>query len=194
MKPAVVLICLAGLLVGCASEKAAGPTPLPPVTGTPTASAPAQSAPPPSALPVVPKPADADAFTSEGAASFVRYYVDVINQAIHTNDVRRLVALSATECEGCQNYIQSVRDTVSVNGHVDDGGIVVLDAVAPAIEANETTVLMDFRTTEYLRLAADGRELTRIAATPKAVAELRCVRKGASWLIMGFRLSPLGSS
>lgn len=137
----------------------------------------------------VPRPAEADAFTSEGAAAFVRYYVEVLNTAIATNDVTRLQELSAPQCGGCRDYTQSIQKTLAAGGVVESGRLDVLNAVAPAIQDDETTVLMDFTTTAYLSRTSDGRELDRFPAEGRRSAELRCTRRGDTWQVMGLRLA-----
>ncbi|MRK01453.1 hypothetical protein GEV27_07945 [Aeromicrobium sp. S22] len=53
----------------------------------------------------------------EGAAAFVKHYVDVFNYAAATGDVEELTRLSAPTCEGCQSYISLYRDTYAAGGY-----------------------------------------------------------------------------
>ncbi|MCW2790796.1 MAG: hypothetical protein JWP56_3099, partial [Aeromicrobium sp.] len=53
----------------------------------------------------------------EGAAAFVKHYVDVFNYAASTGDVDELSRLSAATCEGCQSYITLYRKTYDAGGY-----------------------------------------------------------------------------
>jgi len=184
------------LAAGCGGAVGSAPTVLPPasVPGPSSSTDATVGLPPPSSTPVasavaagvVPKPAEADAATSEGAAAFVRYYINVINDAIQRNDVSLLSTLSAPECGGCQNYIKSVQDLAAQHGHVDRGGIVVTNAVAPALQGGSTVVLLNFGSTEYVARSSKGDVLTRLAANAGLVAELSCERRGTTWVIKSF--------
>lgn len=97
------------LLGACSSE----PTPLEPepsrsVTSTPTATPP-------------PMPDQAEQDSPEGAAAFVKHYVDVFNYAAATGDVEELSRLSSPDCEGCQSYIDLYRKTYEDGGYFKGG-------------------------------------------------------------------------
>lgn len=183
---------LAGLLTGCSSDERSAPSTLPPVTSSVASSA----APTPTAAAAtpVPKPPEADAFTSEGAAAFVRYYIDVINAAVATNNAQQLAALSGPDCDSCQNYLASIAKTVADRGHVESGKLSVLSAVAPQLEAGAGTVLLDFTATEFVSRTADGRELQRFPPVGKRSAELRCLRRGDSWIVDSFHIVNSGAA
>lgn len=103
-------IVLAALLIlgACSSD----PQPKEPkpsaTTATPTASAPSM-------------PAQAKQDTPEGAAAFVKHYIDVVNYASSTGDVEELSRLSSPKCEGCQSYIKLYRDTYAAGGYFKGG-------------------------------------------------------------------------
>lgn len=65
-------------------------------------------------------PAQAKEDTPEGAAAFVKHYIDVFNYASNTGDVEELSRLSSPDCEGCQNYIKLYRDTYNAGGYFKD--------------------------------------------------------------------------
>ncbi|MET0821026.1 MAG: DUF6318 family protein, partial [Aeromicrobium sp.] len=71
------------------------------------------------ALPTMPPQASED--SPEGAAAFVKHYVDVFNYAAATGDVKELSRLSAPDCEGCQKYIDLYRDTYAAGGYYRGG-------------------------------------------------------------------------
>jgi hypothetical protein len=62
-------------------------------------------------------PAQAKEDTPEGAAAFVKHYIDVFNYAARTGDVEELSKLSSPTCEGCQSYIRLYRDTYKAGGY-----------------------------------------------------------------------------
>ena len=99
-------IVLAALLtlVACSSD----PEPKEPkrtaTSATPTATPPTM-------------PAQAKEDTPEGAAAFVKHYIDVFNYAASTGDVEELSRLSSPKCEGCQSYIKLYRDTYKAGGY-----------------------------------------------------------------------------
>src|SRR5215207_5804042 len=84
----ILLVTL--LLVGsCSSPEPKEPKPSP-SSPAPTATAPTM-------------PAQAEENTPEGAAAFVKHYIDVFNYASNTGDVRELRRLSPS-CEACEKY------------------------------------------------------------------------------------------
>ncbi|MEV7396646.1 DUF6318 family protein [Aeromicrobium sp. NPDC092404] len=78
----------------------------------------ATSAAPTSAPPTMPAQAEED--TPEGAAAFVKHYIDVFNYAASTGDVEELSSLSSPNCKGCQRYIKLYRDTYAAGGYFRD--------------------------------------------------------------------------
>ena len=75
----------------------------------------ATSATPTATAPTMPAQAKED--TPEGAAAFVKHYIDVFNYAASTGDVEELTRLSSPDCEGCQSYIKLYRDTYKAGGY-----------------------------------------------------------------------------
>src|SRR4051794_19930833 len=73
----------------------------------------------PSATPPT-MPAQAKENTPEGAAAFVKHYIDVFNYASNTGDVAELSRLSDPKCGGCQNYIKLYRHTYEAGGYFKD--------------------------------------------------------------------------
>lgn len=79
----------------------------------------ATSATPTATVPTMPAQAKED--TPEGAAAFVKHYIDVFNYAARTGDVEELSRLSSPTCEGCQSYIKLYRDTYKAGGYFKGG-------------------------------------------------------------------------
>jgi hypothetical protein len=100
------------LLLAACESGSDDPTPKEPTSASPTSPIPTAT------LPTMPAQASED--SSEGAAAFVKYYVDVFNYAAATGDVDELSRLSSPDCDGCQRYIKLYRDTYSAGGFFKD--------------------------------------------------------------------------
>ncbi len=74
----------------------------------------------PTAVAVPTMPAQAKENSPEGAAAFVKHYIDVFNYASNTGDVTELSRLSSPRCKGCQSYIKLYRDTYAAGGYFKD--------------------------------------------------------------------------
>ena len=66
-------------------------------------------------------PAQAAQDTPDGAASFVSYYIEVLNFAAKTGDVSPLTALSSPRCDGCREYIDLYEGVFEGGGHFEGG-------------------------------------------------------------------------
>src|SRR5215204_1221407 len=102
----ILLVTL--LLVGSCSDPEPKEPKSSPTSPAPTATAPTM-------------PTQAEENTPEGAAAFVKHYIDVFNYASNTGDVEELSRLSSPECEGCQSYIKLYRDTYEAGGYFEGG-------------------------------------------------------------------------
>lgn len=102
-----VLATLALTLSACTKDDPPPPDP------TSAATTPAN---PDATLP--PMPAVAKEFTPNGAATFVRYYVSLLDYASKTGDVEQLVRVSGPDCGGCSDYIQLFSDTYKSGGYI----------------------------------------------------------------------------
>lgn len=104
------IVVAVALLGACSSDaEPREPDPAPPTT----------SATPDRPLPTMPAQASED--SPEGAAAFVKHYVDVFNYAAATGDVDELSRLSSPDCTGCQKYIDLYRDTYAAGGYFKGG-------------------------------------------------------------------------
>jgi hypothetical protein len=106
-----IVLATALTLAACSSD----PAPKEPEPSATTSAAPTPTA----TLPTPPAQASED--SPEGAAAFVKHYVDVFNYAAATGDVKELSRLSAPDCEGCQSYIDLYRDTYEAGGYFKGG-------------------------------------------------------------------------
>lgn len=55
-------------------------------------------------------PAQAKEDTPEGAAAFVKHYIDVFNYASNTGDVEELSRLSSPKCDPCTKYAERFKE------------------------------------------------------------------------------------
>jgi hypothetical protein len=101
------------LLLAACDSGSDDPTPKEPTSASPTSPTPTAS------LPTMPAQASED--SPEGAAAFVKHYVDVLNYAAATGDVDELSRLSSPDCDGCQRYITFYRDTYAAGGYFKGG-------------------------------------------------------------------------
>ncbi len=102
-----IVLATALALGACSSD----PAPREPDTTTTTSAAPTPTA----TLPTMPPQASED--SPEGAAAFVKHYVDVFNYAAATGDVEELSRLSSPDCDGCQKYIDLYTETYKAGGY-----------------------------------------------------------------------------
>ena len=105
------IVLAAALTLGACSSDPAPKEPEPSASTT--------SATPAVAVPTMPPQASED--SPEGAAAFVKHYVDVFNYAAATGDVEELRRLSAPGCEGCERYISLYEDTYKAGGYFKGG-------------------------------------------------------------------------
>ena len=109
-------IAVAGLVLlgACSDPDVKEPTPKPTASASPSLAPPTM-------------PAQAKEDSSEGAAAFVSYWVDVFNYATQTGDVRPLQRASSETCSGCQRYINKIRQTYAAGGHYRGGAWTLSD-------------------------------------------------------------------
>lgn len=105
------------LVLGACSSEAAPREPT--TSATTSATTPTPSTTPTTVAPTMSKQAGED--SPEGAAAFVKHYIDVFNYAAATGDVDELTRLSSPDCKGCQNYIKLYRDTYAAGGYFKGG-------------------------------------------------------------------------
>jgi hypothetical protein len=101
------------LLLAACESRSEDPTPNEPTSASPTTPTPTAT------LPTMPAQASED--SPEGAAAFVKHYVDVFNYAAATGDVDELSRLSSPDCDGCRSYVDLYRDTYAVGGYFKGG-------------------------------------------------------------------------
>lgn len=103
MRIIAILVAAALPLAGCGSADPKEPKPTVAPTVTATAAAPSM-------------PPEAKDKTVQGAAEFVRFYVEILNFAASTGNTEKLAAISDPDCEGCSTYIELYRTTYKNGG------------------------------------------------------------------------------
>ncbi len=109
MRSLVMAACAGLLLVSGCSEGEAKPAPASDPTST-SASAPSAT--------LGDMPAAAAEFTPEGAATFVSYYVSVLDYASKTGDTTELSRLSDPQCKGCNRYTELFTEIYDAGGKI----------------------------------------------------------------------------
>lgn len=110
-----ITIALATLVLsGCGADNPA-PPPLP------TAS---QSASPTAATPPV-MPDSARGTTRAAAKEFVRYYVDVLNDAASTGETTQLRELAHPDCKVCRGFSRYIEKVYALGGEIAGNGWVI---------------------------------------------------------------------
>lgn len=174
IRPVVVAVCAAVALAACSAD--ADPRPLPPLP-SPASPSPA------TALPV---PPEATPETPQGAAAFARYYLELMNEAFASGDSSAVMAVSAAECEGCQNLIGAIERGDEPGETVTGGDYEVVFAEAPPVENGDVVVELRYALSEVEVRKADG-TVEKIPAEPAVDAQMRLLRKGGGWVVQGFR-------
>ncbi len=169
-------VCLGGLvlalLAGCSQDDPPAST-LPPLSVAPSPSA-------PSAEPV---PTAAQAATPQGAAEFARFFYGEIVQAFKARDPDRIAILSASDCEACQAYVDSLTSLRDENESVRFD-IVVVAAEAPGGDTTNTArVTVIYNSEGSIRYNANGTEIAREPARRNAEQTLTLVRTGGTWKV-----------
>lgn len=173
IRGALTALCVMVALVGCSDDPE--PRTLPPITS---------ASPSPS---VVPMPSEAAAETPEGAAAFARYYLELMNAAFAAGDATEVRRVSDPGCGGCNNLIGAIEEPQKEGERVEGGDYVIGFAEAPPVEAGDVIVQLRYSLEEVRVYAPDGQLLRRKNAVPDVDAEMRLLRRGASWVVAGFR-------
>jgi len=170
------LVALAALAVGC-SEGGDGETSptLPPVTAAPSESPTAEAV-----------PNEATAATPEGAAEFVRFFYETVEQSYQSQDPNAVRSLSAEGCMACKAFIDTIEGLRADGAKVrEDYAVEVVSVEAPGLVAGQTslTALAIIDVAEFVRLGADGQVTTREPALDDVAQNVTLRRDGASWQV-----------
>ena len=150
----VVAAGLSVLVGGC--DSSGDPGTLPSVTGS-SAGSPSESASVSASPTAVPTPpAAARRHTSAGASQFVRFYIDLINEAYRTGASEPLRVYADDQCDSCSSIADAV-DDIYATGSARGGILTIRDIQASGIASGvQPTVVVDTITDRFERLDASG--------------------------------------
>lgn len=166
------LALAAVLLAGCSGQ----PAPREP-DSTEGASPEATATPPP-------LPEAATQETAEGAASFVDYYLAVLNYAAHTGDTDALRALSDDDCGSCEKYAGVVDATHQAGGAYTGGDWSVSDVATEDVETYWTVA--GPVTTAAGQTRTDAKSEFQQTAESTTKIEFVLVHEGSNWIMYSF--------
>ena len=179
MRSRWVPIILAGCLAasGCSGSDNGTPRVLPSLT-TPSHTA----APPPSAsgVPVI-VPSPAIPATPQGAAAFVRFYLDQVSEAYAKADPGLLEGLSDAECATCARFAESARSLRLDGKHIVGRSVVVVSVEAPAAIGGYVAADVFFDVPSRAVSDGAGHILERLGPRPRAHQTFFVHRRGESW-------------
>lgn len=173
--PVVALVLAAGAaLAGCSGDGSAAPAPLPSI-----------ASPTPALVPSPPALASED--SPQGAAAFAGYFVEAISAAFASGDAAAVRALSDPECGGCNNFVDAIEEPLPPGERVEGGALSVVFAESPPVDGGDVIVTIRYAI-EEVRVVGDSGDVIRTTpAEPAIDAEMRLIRTGNSWRVMGFR-------
>lgn len=142
---AFVVFVFGFVLASCGSDSGG-----PDVDSTPSAS-PTPTLSPPT------KPANLHEATPESAADFVNYWIQVLNFAHATGDLKELRLVSKADCEGCNVAIEMIAEVYGAGGHVS-GNAWSTDELELKVESTAIFVTMTVSAAHGELVNAKGQE------------------------------------
>jgi hypothetical protein len=181
----VVIAAGLSLLVG-GCDSSGDPGTLPSVSGSssgsPSGSASASAS--PSAVPT--PPAAARKPTSAGASEFVRFYIDLINEAYRTGASEPLRAYADDQCDSCSSIADAVDDIYST-GSARGGEITPISVTAAGLAPGVTpTVVVDARISKFEQLDLSATVTDTVQARTDTLFFELVWRQG-SWFALAIR-------
>ncbi|UPK76769.1 DUF6318 family protein [Nocardioidaceae bacterium SCSIO 66511] len=173
----LALIALLGcVLAGCSDAASDDPAPTP--TESPTSSERDVIA----SVPTLPPAARKD--TLKGAEAFIRHYIELLNYAANTGDVRALHR-AARGCGGCRKYETLYRDTYARGGYMKEPGWQPSEVFAAVQGDGSVGVLTTVRAPRMrFKLRAGAEEKVGKQDTYKLRFELRSF--SGRWVVTDF--------
>jgi hypothetical protein len=179
----VVAAGLSVLVGGC--DSSGDPGTLPSVSGS-SAGSPSGSASvsvSPTAVPT--PPAAARRHTSAGASEFVRFYIDLINEAYRTGASEPLRVYADDECDSCSSIADAV-DRIYMRGTARGGLIEIEHSAATGVGPGVApAVTVDAHTTPFEKLNELGEVIE--SAKGRRVTFLFDLTWDGAWSILGIR-------
>jgi hypothetical protein len=175
--PVFLALCVSvGACSDGGEEPDAAPT-LPAITESPSPS------PEPDAVP--PQATEA---TPEGAAEFVRYWFDSLNQAAQDGDTETLKAVSDPACETCSRFISSIENLYGPGGRIEGGqfNVTAVEAQSVPAEAREAKALVVYDVTPTRQVGPQGETILQVEALSNETGDLVLARTPAGWTLKEF--------
>lgn len=132
-------------------------------------------------------PDDAAVDSLKGAEAFVRHYIDLLNYAANTGDIRALQRVSSRECSGCKTYEDLYRATYENGGYMREPGWTPTDLFAADEGAGSVGVLVTVRAPRMrYKLSADSKE--KFGAADVYKLRFGVSRRSGAWVVNDFDL------
>ena len=133
-----------------------------------------------------------DLDTAISAERAVRRYVDEVNGAYATLNVKGLLALSEPGCTTCARYVASVRNLVTQGQRVVTGSITTQQLVSPGRQTRfHRTVVATSSFSDFVVAAASGQNSKLETKNPHVVQSFDLVLVAGQWRVAEIRdLSP----
>jgi hypothetical protein len=132
-RTAVGVVLLAAL-AGCDGGESPSPAPLEP---SPSSASPTE----PSGSPAPTLPAEAQASSVPGSKAFAHHFVELLNFASSTGDVRPIDDASTRRCVSCSAISRNIERIYRSGGRIEGSGI-TLDVVTPITRKPQVTLLL----------------------------------------------------
>jgi len=133
-------------------------------------------------------PAEAQHPTPAGAVAFVRYYVDLYNNAFTSFDTQYLRAVSDSRCTFCASVMKNVGDVESKGRRVEGGALVVQAAVASPGEATDGLIVAARIDQEAGRTVDSSGNVATVIAAQANMAMDTAVRWDGRWVFLDAHL------
>jgi hypothetical protein len=165
---------LIGLALISACSSSSNPRVLPTLTPTRNASGTTLS---------VAVPARAKSATSVGAAEFVRFYFETLNQAYRQGERFPLADLSAPTCKSCANFAR-IADKLAKAGYRYGGPTFTeIDVQAPPLQHDSSFVTFTCLLPARDKLDSSGNIVGHYPAEKRLTMTVTTVRSGDGWIV-----------
>lgn len=185
------MLLLALGLAACGGGGGSAPAALPPLSVAPSATPsgvdkpeadPSALTPPPPGSTKRAAVNDPEVERRKAAEAAAKQWVDVLNTAYTTSDPAALEALSLPQCHTCSAYAASLRDAQRTNRRWVGGLQHVNNAVAAPVMNDETDVLVNYDTSPFYVLEANGTRSNALEARHNETMQVSLREVDGRWL------------
>lgn len=134
------------------------------------------------------RPAAMDGTDALAAIETAEYFLDALNYGIKSGDTGPLVAVSASECESCSSFAESIKAREEKGQWQAGGTLRYEEATIPEDYASLTTIPVQFEThqVEIVLYSKDNRELTR-QPSKDTYLHVDVTIEGSKWVVESLR-------